>query len=252
MADALKIIEAKQQLVVLRKKRNELQQQLHDRLLRREQAVQIQRQGARLLHRKMAIEQQITLVSELKEASKLECDKMRTVNGEKREGLAGANAYLRSARREQVDATLEPVTQAMLWHYSIKTARVSNVRKALVAQLLQLFPIGQNPEGRHTIVSIPLDKDRLFSGTSTKTDMDGTPMEHVSTGLGYVVHFLNRVCQYLHVVTPYEMRFGGSKSYVIGHDGTLFPLIAEDGNVKKEVFRTAYRCVRPPVRPCGH
>lgn len=204
-SDALKIIEAKQQVVLLRKKRNELQQQLHDRLMRREQAVQIQRQGARLLHRKMAIEQQITLLAELRESSRAEGETMQRANEQKRQGLLEANAYLRAARREQVESTLEPVTQAMLWHYSkqvrrpsalhssaaaggrgllrrfrcsgrqywplgstfcvrdLQTARVSNVRKALVHQLLQLFPIAQNAEGRHTIVSIPLDKDR-FAG----------------------------------------------------------------------------------------
>eukprot|EP01052_Picozoa_sp_SAG31_P005593 SAG31_NODE_248_length_19104_cov_3.721019_2_plen_359_part_00 len=242
--DALKIIEKKQQLIVLRKQRNELQQQLHERLMRREQAAQVQRQGARLHSRKMAIEQQITLLTEMKEASRSECDRMKRENDKKRQGLAEASAYLRAARREQVESTLEPVTQALLWHYSVKTARVSSVRRALVGQLLQLFPIAQNPEGRYMIVSVPLDMDRVFSGSTTKAD---TPLEHISTGLGYVVHFLNRVCQYLHVLPPYEMRFRGSRSIIVGHDGTHYPLIAEDGNVKKEAFRSAYRLLTTNV-----
>ena len=55
--------------------------------------------------------------------------------------------------------------------------------------------------------------------------------------MGYVVHFLNRVCQYLHVVPPFEMRFGGSKSYVLDHDGQEYQLVAEGGNVNKSFFR---------------
>ena len=60
---------------------------------------------------------------------------MRLSNENKRRNLLEANAYLKAARHEQIETTLEPVVQALLWHYSVKTGRVSNLRRALLAQV---------------------------------------------------------------------------------------------------------------------
>ena len=116
----------------------------------------------------------------------------RASNDERRRALAHAKTRLALARREQIEDTLQPVAQALLWQYSEKAKKVSKLRRALIKQLIDLFQLGEDDEGKPTIVGIKLDPERLDAGREYKGD-DKTPLEQISSGLGWVVHFL-RVC----------------------------------------------------------
>lgn len=206
----------------------------------KQQAVEKRRSQARLLRRKEQLELAITLLDERKESSRAECEALRASNDARREALAHAKTRLAQARRENIDETLQPVTQALMWHYSEKAKKVAKLRKALIKQLIDLFQLGEDDEGKPTIVGIKLDPDRLTQGREYRGD-DKTPLENISSGLGWVVHFVKCVCTYLDVVPPHAMNFHGSKSSIGGRDGTGFELVADGNGIRQETFKIAIR-----------
>ncbi len=235
-----KILELREQITTLEVQRNELQMAMQAQLQQKQTAVEKRRSQARLLRRKEQLELAITLLSERKETSQAECEQLRASNDARRSALAHAKMRLAQARRETVDETLQPVTQALLWHYSEKAKKVSKLRRALIKQLVDLFQLGEDDEGKPTIVDIKLDPDRLTQGRDYRGD-DRTPLENISSGLGWVVHFLQCVCTYLDVVPPHAMRFHGSKSTIGGLEGTNFELVADSNGIRQETFKIAIR-----------
>ena len=91
-----------------------------------------------------------------------------------------------------------------------------------------------------------LDPERLDAGREYKGD-DKTPLEQISSGLGWVVHFLQCVCKYLDLVPPHPMKFWGSKSSVAGHDGTEYDLVADGNGIKQDTFKVAMRLLNTNV-----
>eukprot|EP01044_Picomonas_judraskeda_P020627 COSAG03_NODE_4638_length_1483_cov_2.324422_2_plen_186_part_00 len=143
-----KILELREQITALQVQRNDLQFQMQEELQVKQHAVEKRRAQARLLRRKEQLELAITLLSERKQQSQSECEQLLASNDARREALAHAKLRLAQARRENVDETLQPVTQALMWHYSEKAKKVSKLRRALIKQLIDLFQIGEDDEGR--------------------------------------------------------------------------------------------------------
>ena len=204
------------------------------------QIVEKTRSQARLYRRKAALEQQTHLLKGCRDTAKADCEQVRTSNEQRRMDLGAARARLQHARDAQVYGGLQPVAQALLWNYSVQARRVSTLRRTLVSQLQKLFQLQENDEGRLIIVGILLSPERLHATRIRATAEDGMGMEELSTGLGYVVHFLCCVCKYLCVVPPYEMKFIGSTSWIRGLDGMQYELVVKSGNVAP-AFRTALR-----------
>ena len=241
-----RILELKEQVTHLEVARNDLQMQMQAQLQVKQQAVEKRRSQARLLRRKEQLDLAITLLNERKEASRADCERLRASNDERRRALAHAKTRLALARREQIEDTLQPVAQALLWQYSEKAKKVSKLRRALIKQLIDLFQLGEDDEGKPTIVGIKLDPERLDAGREYKGD-DKTPLEQISSGLGWVVHFLQCVCKYLDLVPPHPMKFWGSKSSVAGHDGTEYDLVADGNGIKQDTFKVAMRLLNTNV-----
>ena len=266
-----KILELREQITHLEVKRNDLQLQMSEQLELKQQAVEMRRSQARLLRRKEQLELAITLLTERKDNSQSACEGLRASNEARREALTLARTRLAQARREQVEETLEPVTQALLWHYSEKAKKVSKLRRALIKQLVDLFQLGEDDEGKPTIVGIKLDPDRLSQGRDYRGE-DKTPPENISSGLGWVVHFLDCVCKYLDLVPPHAMKFHGSKSAIGGVDGeytrnpqhtvicggvsdgclwcragTKFELVADGNGIRQETFKVGMRLLNTNV-----
>ena len=149
-----KILELREQITALQVQRNDLQFQMQEELQVKQHAVEKRRAQARLLRRKEQLELAITLLSERKQQSQSECEQLLASNDARREALAHAKLRLAQARRENVDETRQPVTQALMWHYSEKAKKVSKLRRALIKQLIDLFQIGEDDEGKPTIVGI--------------------------------------------------------------------------------------------------
>jgi hypothetical protein len=249
-----KILELREQITHLQVQRNDLQLQMQAQLQVKQQAVEKRRSQARLLRRKEQLELAITLLSERKESSQTECEQLRESNDQRRDALAHAKTRLAQARREHIDETLQPVTQALLWHYSEKAKKVSKLRRALIKQLIDLFQLGEDDEGKPTIVGIKLDPDRLSQGRDYRGE-DKTPLENISSGLGWVVHFLECVCKYLDLVPPHAMNFHGSRSSIGGLDGRKFELVADGNGIRQEPFKIAMRLLNTngagPPFPCS-
>jgi|EP01047_Picozoa_sp_COSAG01_P051227 hypothetical protein len=243
---AFRLLQLQESVTTLKEERTSLEQQINERLAAKQQVVARTRSQQRLLRRKMALQQQIQLIQGCRDSAATECDVLHAANQERRAKLGQARAKLARAHTEQIEHGLQPVTRALLWQYATQSKRVATLRRALLGQLSTLFQLRENDEGRMEIVGIRLEPSRLHAPKIKAASGNEATVEQLSTGLGYVVHFLKCVCMYLCVVPPYAMEFHGSASWLVGLDGARYELVAERGNVK-ESFRTALRLLNSNV-----
>eukprot|EP01048_Picozoa_sp_COSAG05_P027049 COSAG05_NODE_7698_length_778_cov_1.007364_2_plen_124_part_01 len=106
------------------------------------------RTQARLTRRKTALQENIRSALRSRDAAQTECVRVREANERRRQDLEAARARLHHARDSQIYGGLQPVAQALLWNYSVQAKRVSTLRRTLVSQLLNLFQLRENEEGR--------------------------------------------------------------------------------------------------------
>jgi hypothetical protein len=219
--DLGRIRELKAKVRRLDAERAGLEQQIQAKLEVKLQAVVTRRGTARFDRRRVALGHQIDLLSQARDSSRSECERLQASNQQRRAVLDDAQHRLHDKGTAQVvDQVLEPVMRVTLWNYSVQTRRLGKLRVGHIQQLCDRFGLSETDDGTLKIVNVLLNPSRLhdarLGGSEKAPPDDGMGVEELSTGLGYVVHLVHCVCELLRLVPPYAMRFQGSTSRIYG------------------------------------
>lgn len=91
--------------------------------------------------------------------------------------------------------------------------RLSEHRKYLIAELLSFFPLNPISEVECCIVNIKLSNSCVH--------WIGFPPEVIAAALGYLMHLIQIIIDYMKICLPYTMLYFGSRS-LIWRDGSVY------------------------------
>ncbi|XP_078695178.1 UV radiation resistance-associated protein-like, partial [Branchiostoma floridae x Branchiostoma belcheri] len=114
----------------------------------------------------------------------------------KREGLAQAKSDLGERRKGHIEKR-ETLVKSK--------AQLAVRRRQLIAELAEIYPIAQLPNGRHTICGVWLPNAE---------ELQGKDDNMVEAGLGYAAHLLMMIAQFLQLPLQYPIIYRGSKSKI--------------------------------------
>ncbi|CAH1245606.1 UVRAG [Branchiostoma lanceolatum] len=114
----------------------------------------------------------------------------------KREGLAQAKLDLGERMKGHIEKR-ETLVKSK--------AQLAVRRRQLIAELAEIYPIAQLPNGRHTICGVWLPNAE---------ELQGKDDNMVEAGLGYAAHLLMMIAQFLQLPLQYPIIYRGSKSKI--------------------------------------
>jgi hypothetical protein len=155
------------------------------------------------------LQDRIAAAKQTLETDKQKVAKMRAHIGMRRDALHEANIQL-AIKTEQLSHYSKSTTgtvENLQRLCEIKASELAHRRRALITELLTLFPINPSPNSdEHSlIINIILPNNGIYSSF---------PPETLSAALGNVAHVVYLLSSYLGVVLPCPIDFAGSRSSI--------------------------------------